>query len=202
MKKSLGIWLATITLVFAGVPVASADGYLAVNLAGGMVQDADFDLAGTTGALSYDAGLGGTVAVGMPITDGADLRGELEISYRSNDLDQIEVDSSGTAPATGRIESTAMLANLYLDLMPESPLTPFIGVGAGIASLDLEVVGLTRSDDTVFACQFAAGAALLATEKTYVELQYRYFTTQDPNLDGFKTEYAVQNLLVGLRFMF
>ena len=65
---------------------------------------------------------------------------------------------------------------------------------------DIDLVG--TEDDTVFAYQIAAGGSLAVNDRLSIDVQYRYFATEDPNFDGLKAEYATHNLFFGLRFNF
>jgi len=61
--------------------------------------------------------------------------------------------------------------------------------------------------DTVFAYQMMVGAGYALTKQISLEVEYRYFGTQDPEFDDglggtVEAEVSDHNLLVGLRILF
>lgn len=200
MRKLLVIGVATVVLLGSGVGTALAGGYVSGSLAAVMLDDANFELGMDRGELAYTPGLGVIGAIGSTL--GAEVvRGELELALRVNGIDQVR--APGYPPFdVGDMTSISLMANLFLDFAPSSSISPFLGGGVGFSTLDLTIEGMGNGNDTVMAYQLAAGAAFALTDKASIDVQYRYFATEDPDLDGLKTEYATQNLLFGVRLMF
>lgn len=115
--------------------------------------------------VDYDGGWVGGVAVGgkMPWA-----RGELEISYRNNDID--------TAPG-GDVDSWAFMGNAYWDIETNTMFTPYFGLGIGAAHVDFDTVG--GEDDWEFAYQGMAGASFAVAPEVALGLEYRYFATTE-----------------------
>ena len=184
MKK---IWIVglAMALMLGGV-ASSALAAPYVSGAFGMVSVNDSDGSGTSGEVSFDPGFGFIAAVGNGF-DG--LRGEIEMAYRNNDLDN---------PSNGDITSLAVMGNLLVDVAVSESVWPFLGAGIGLANVDLD----GDEDDTVFAYQAIAGLGFPLTHVTTLDLQYRYFATADADFNGTDVEYQAHNFFAGLRFEF
>jgi opacity protein-like surface antigen len=59
-----------------------------------------------------------------------------------------------------------------------------------------------NSDDTVFAYQVGVGMSFDISEKTSLDLRYRYLGASDPEYDGMELEYSGHSIICGLRFYF
>ncbi len=117
------------------------------------------------GAADYDGGWVGGVAVGgkMPWA-----RGELEISYRNNDIE---------TAVGGDVDSWAFMGNAYWDIETNTMFTPYLGLGIGAAHVDFDTVG--GEDDWEFAYQGMAGASVAVAPEVALGLEYRYFATTE-----------------------
>ena len=107
-------------------------------------------------------------------------------------------------PIDGDVKTLSLMANGFLDLMPNSQISPFFGGGIGIANVeaDLDYPGLGSEDDTVFAYQVAAGVSFAASENVNIDVQYRFFGTSDPEFGMIEAEYQTHNAMIGMRFGF
>jgi opacity protein-like surface antigen len=132
-----------------------------------------------------------------------------EVTYRHNDLGDISADLStvsGSTATSGNVDedisSWAFTLNGYFDIATGSPFTPYVGVGAGaaIVNLDLETnLGNIDDSDTVFAYQGIVGLAFALSQNVDVGVEYRYFATSDPEFSGdFDTsaEYRAHNVFL------
>lgn len=193
MKKFIVIGVSVVALLgLAAAPSLAASPYLAANLGLVMLDDAELTVPGFgSGEISYDPGVGVTVAVGAVLVDNT-LRAEGELGYRLSDVEEGNADMS----------AMSLMGNIYLDLPTGSPVMPFLGAGIGVANVELEIDGAGSGDDTVFAYQVAAGVGFMLNAQTTLDLQYRYFATEDPNLEGVEAEYSSHNVMVGARFNF
>ena len=59
-----------------------------------------------------------------------------------------------------------------------------------------------EDDDTVFAYQVGAGVAYSINKNMILDLKYRFFATEDPNLYGSKAEFKSHNIYFGFRYTF
>jgi OmpA-OmpF porin, OOP family len=100
----------------------------------------------------------------------------------------------------GDISSWGVMANGYYDFANGSAFKPFIGAGVGYVNVRLENGG--REDDSVFAYQLMAGCGYALNKDVIFDLQYRYFSADDPDFDGFELDYVTHNVMAGLRFSF
>ncbi len=90
------------------------------------------------------------------------------------------------------------MANVYLDFVNSSPVTPFLTAGIGMA----EVTLFDYYDDTVFAYQVGAGLTFAINPHMSIDLKYRYFATEDLDFEGIEAEFASHNVYCGFRFTF
>jgi OOP family OmpA-OmpF porin len=144
------------------------------------------------------------------------LRSELEISYR-----RYEADRLGDTPfgpyhgADGNLTYLTGMVNGLLDFKTGTRVTPFVGIGIGMSRVSYNSVKskdgiLATIDDTdnVFAYQGMAGLAYDITESWKIDLEYRYFHTQDTTLkndsgvDGNLDCNSNHSVIVGVRYLF
>jgi opacity protein-like surface antigen len=198
MKKIFAVGLAMALMLGSVVTSATAAPYVSGAFGLVSVSDADVSDGVDSAELSFDPGFGFIAAIGNGF-DG--LRGEIELSYRTSDLDKFsEAGFSGSI--NGDVSSTAVMGNLLVDIAVSETVRPFLGVGIGLANVDAAITGFGSEDDTVFAYQAIAGLGFPLTHVTTLDLQYRYFATADPNFNGLEAEYQTHNLFAGLRFDF
>lgn len=207
-------WLAGFTffvvLGFAATGAYAQSPYLSVNVGGTWLDDADnvSKLDGEKVKSEHDTGFNVGAAAGYDFGMG---RAELEIAYRQNDMDKFTLEGI-SVNAGGDVSALSFMANGYFDIHNQSPVTPYIGAGIGLARVsvnDVTVLGEKIADDsdTVFAYQLAAGVGWEFMPNLTLDLGYRYFATADPEFndvegDKFESEYKSHNLSVGLRIAF
>jgi opacity protein-like surface antigen len=106
-----------------------------------------------------------------------------------------------------------MMFNCFFDLHNDTPVTPYIGGGAGFAALHLEDTFVNtglfyqEDDDTVFAYQAGAGLEIALNRRVSLDVGYRYFGTSRAEFnENFITEtslkYESHNAAVGVRVKF
>lgn len=224
MKKTL-LTLAALALLLLPAMAEAAQGrpggYASVFLGMSMMEDTDATTNGFdpiqqlpfnfNDEIEFDPGVyvGGTL--------GYDFRGvrlEGELSYRQNDMDSItELSLGQVAGVEGDVGVFAVMANAFLDFHNDSPVTPYIGGGIGVATVYLsETVGdgnilYDEDDDSVFAYQIGGGLGIALNRQTTLDLGYRYFGTETANFStpGFQTvkfDTESHNFAVGLRLKF
>lgn len=126
--------------------------------------------------VEFDTGFTVGAAVGGNLTE--TLRGELELSYLSYDVDS--VDNGGTANPTpdGEVDSYFLLANVWRDF-EIGGFTPYAGGGVGVALMDVNIdYGDDNHvvDDTslALAAQLGAGLMVPITDNLTLDAGYRF----------------------------
>jgi opacity protein-like surface antigen len=229
MKKiaklfGIGVFLLLISApVFAEEEAPEKQG-IYFSAKGGMswLNDADFDFDVTfdgitvpfEGEAEYDTGYHFGGALGY---EAGSVRTEIEVIYRDNDIDQISDFSApglmdfGDLDASGDIYSLSYMANVFYDFKNSTSFTPYIGVGAGAATikvdgLRIEETSMGSDTDTVLAYQASCGIGYNATKNTTIEVGYRYYATEDPDFGGnygdMDGEYESHDLTFGVRYNF
>ena len=188
--------------------IAAAEGInVYVDFAGGanFLEDSDISGTGLNTSADFDPGFAVKAAIGNALDTG--FRFEAEFAYRENDADGV-----GGSSASGDVSAWSLMGNAIYDIKTGGRLTPYIGVGAGVAGIDwndITPVGGGTVDDnaTVFAYQGIAGAAYRINDNLQLTLDYRYFATEDHVLTtstgtNFDADYQSHSIMVGLRWTF
>lgn len=216
MKKTL-LTLAAVALLLlpamAGAAQGRPGGYASVFLGMSVMEDTDANTYLPPVAIEnieFDPGVyvGGTL--------GYDFRGirlEGELSYRQNDMDSITDSAGPYAGVDGDVGIFAVMANAFMDLHNDSPVTPYIGGGIGLATVYLsDTIAdggpfYDEDDDSVFAYQVGGGLGIALNRQTTLDLGYRYFGTEtarfsSPMYLSTKFDTESHNFAVGLRLRF
>ena len=209
--KKLAIVLVAAILVAGGMAAPALAGpYFSVNGGAVWVEDSDLSLSGfgDFAEFSYETGYTVNAAFGHAYANG--LRLELEIPYRTNDLDEFSVFGIGLGTIDGEVSSWGAMVNFYVDLDTGSAFKPFIGAGIGVANVEFEIER-DSEDDNVFAYQLMAGFGYALSKEVTFDLQYRFYATDDPEFAvhvpdvgrvTIESEYMTHNVMAGLRFNF
>jgi opacity protein-like surface antigen len=201
MKKILIVLSVLGIVLVLGVSISFATPYISGNLGLVLVSDSDVkDDFGDEAEISLDVGYGLSAAVGNAYENGA--RAEVEFGYRTNDIDDISVSGYRSASIDGDVSAMSLMANGFYDFTPNGKLSPFIGGGVGIAYVEGDIDYLGSANDYVFAYQASVGVAIIVTQSTKFDVQYRFFGTDDPDFDGLEAEYTTHNLMIGFRQSF
>ena len=184
MKRFLMTLVIAAVFMSTSAQAASGQPYISGNLALGILTDNDERAV----EVSFDPGIGFLGAVGL---DMGQIRFEGELGYRRFSIDEVRV-SGSPVPANGHASTLSLMANGYVDIeMPNSPLTPYVGVGLGF----VDTSG-ARFSGTEIGYQFMAGAAYDISPKAALTAGYRFFGFTDNGGSN------VHELNVGARFMF
>lgn len=198
-----------------GVYLEDADGQASDNLGNSTSFTTESNLGwGVSGA----AGLGFDTGQQVCNTTGVELEG----GYRSNGLDEIDVDTItlagigsfgpvGTADLDGDVSALSVMANARCETPMFSGKFYVMGGGGGanVSVDDLSIggtpVAMDDDDDWVGAYQVGAGWAQPINQNADLIIGYRYFATGDPEFTegtgaSVDTEYATHNLEVGIKF--
>ena len=160
----------------------------------------------TQAVYDLDFGYGGTGAIGYALAypdHAADLRFELEASYRMYDLNSVDDPSTTICGgftfclATGNYNVASAMVNFYIDFHTQSRFVPSLGVGYGRARLyfdDWVVNGipLANSKLDVDIYQFIGGIGYKLSPGLILDAEYRYVQPNDKSADGFfSNEYLI-----------
>lgn len=164
--------------------------------------DSDIESPGSDLESDFDGGFGVGVAYGRWFDTQRHWRGEVELSYRENDVDDV----SGVG-SDGAFNALTGMVNGYYDFLPDARLSPYVGVGVGYADVEADGVGLAGGgelddDDGVFAYQAMVGANYQLTSNVDFFGEVRYLDTDDPEFDGRESEYETFTGLAGVRYRF
>jgi opacity protein-like surface antigen len=154
------------------------------------------------------------------------IRAEGEVSYRNGAISTVNSQTVNGLPnniqytnISGSLGVVAVMANAFVDLHNNSPVTPYIGGGIGFAALHLDDisgtptngggwVALYPSDNaSVFAYQIGGGVEIALNKRYSLDVGYRYFGTSTAKFDSnsFATtqlKFESHNGLVGFRMKF
>jgi len=176
--------------------------------------------------LSQNPGWVGVAALGWGFGNG--LRAEIEGNYRDNEVDKLTI--GGVPPvrsSSGYIRTYGAMANVLFDInIPNFPVVPYIGAGAGYAWNEWKNARFTRGAtsyriddmDGRFAYQGIAGIAfnIAGVPGLAITAEYRFLGTLDPKIGidrvggppradvaaGFKPDNYNHSALLGVRYNF
>lgn len=189
----------------ATVMADDGSSYIAGSAGLSLPRDMDLDGGTINSSIDLETGPAAVISIGTGLME--NVRGEIELGFRSNDAGSI----SG-ASASGDTRSLSAMFNGFYDFDTGSNLTPYIGFGFGAARVSangISPVSGTRVDDTDtgFAYQGIVGAAYELNANWLATADYRYFSA--PNLDflsdngtGLDSNYDDHTFMIGLRFNF
>ncbi len=115
-----------------------------------------FDGLGDDDALTFGFGVGHRWSNNFRSDLTLDYVGEYDLNNGTNDVDAVTV-----------------LANGYFDFNLSSFMTPYVGAGLGYGDVEADV-GAARIDDDGLAYAVHAGLAFDVTQRTLLDLSYRY----------------------------
>ena len=208
MKKTVQLLLVATMFFSLSTFAYSAPGlYVGGNLGLASLNDSDVSAPDYSASVTTDMGASLSGVVGYAFENNFRIEGELV--SQANEFDQSK-ESGSNYSLTGDVTSLAIMANGYYDFNNKSRFTPFIGAGIGFANVsvnDLHYVGYSDDaniddDDTVFAYQLSAGVGFEITERITLDLKYRYFETEDLDIENGTVEYSSNNVYTGIRFSF
>jgi len=213
MKRSFSAFVILLMLfMLPGISFsAEIRPYMSVNLGGAFLMDSDQSQGGIgLEKMKFDPGFASSLAGGVKF---GMLRVEGELGYQVNKIDNkyayyyhdhyYSDDYSYdhhrySSNDSNDMKASSLMGNVYLDFINPSFVTPFLTAGVGMATVKL----FDYYDDTAFAYQVGAGLAFAINPHMSVDLKYRYFATEDLDLDGVKASFASHNVYCGFRFTF
>jgi outer membrane protein OmpA-like peptidoglycan-associated protein len=172
---------ASPTLAFAEVDPTSwyASGEFGINWA---EQEGEFVAVSTTFDTEFEAGWAVFAAVGHQWDN---LRLELELGWRDNDVDTFElIPPGGAVPITGNTTQFSQMLNVLYDIDLTDDFELALGGGLGGVNVENEWnyptgTVIIDDEDYAFAYQFLAQAALEVARDLDLFVSYRYFHFDD-----------------------
>ena len=183
------------------------------------LDDLDVSGAGLSATAETDDGTVFGAAFGTAIHGGTGMytRFEIEGSYRSNDLES--VDLLGLSGGDGDLTALGVHLNGYLGIPLGRMVTVYGGAGIGVSKLDADVsIGGANFDETIsgsFSYQFIAGLEFALSPNVSVYGEYRYYkASSDFGFDALESlgdsvgvdidsyDYEANSFLIGLRLYF
>lgn len=154
---------------------------------------------------------GSYVAGAMGIDVGYGFSVEAELGVQQAQVDDLEYTTSNTPGLTltasnvdGEMSALTMMANGRFALFQAGGgFEPYLTGGVGLAHVAIELGGI---DDSGFTLAYQASAGVLwpMTERTSLDLGYRYFDTTDVDMETdngvpFSAEFGSHIALIGLQ---
>jgi opacity protein-like surface antigen len=148
------------------------------------------------GRFDYKRGFGLSVAIGKSFNNGLDF--ELEYAHKQAKLKRFSGDlylgpnKSGALKAypindkdhNSSITIKTLMTNAIYNLRrKDSIITPYVGVGVGVAWIDLDEFVKGEFFGTKFAYQLLGGVALSVSKNTSITAGYRYLGLSDASSD-------------------
>lgn len=217
-RKSVTV-LSLSTVAICASSIASADKY--ASIFGGLTKadELDFQVAPGTVTTDFDDGYAFGLAFGKRLGQAGDKnrwRVEGELGYRSNDVSTHKLGGAELDGAFGKLTSTSLMANVFIDFNAPSKFSPYLGAGLGFTNVKADGWGVSAipdvvsDDETVLAYQLIAGAGWDVSQKTELFVEYRYFATDNASVTtsgatgavDTDLSYKTNNLLIGARFNF
>lgn len=223
MKLKTALFAAAATLAIAPAAHAYQGVYGAIGAGLNYIQP-DQDVESLNNLIfdseaDYDKGIGVYAAIGNDW--GNNWRGEMEFSYRQNDVRHLAGDGLGFAGwpvLDGDMDVKALMFNIIRDFKTSGKVTPYVGAGFGGAIYSVDYNGTSgagtlaiNDNSTRLAVQAIAGLAFQLAEGLTLDLSYRYFTAAgtpkfDGALDGnpitIRNDYDTHSVFAGLRWSF
>jgi opacity protein-like surface antigen len=191
-------------LVLLWVTQAGAEGndmYVELQAGPTFPEDSDLSQGGQSGELTYDTGFNVGGAAGIRFLDVG--RAEVALSYRQADTDRLK--QFGSTPVSGDVGLFTSMANGYIDIPINLPVTPYVGggIGVGVVMADFRANGnKVDDDDTQFAYNLMGGLIYQLQEDVAVRVGYRYLATTDAEIQGVDTEVHLHEMVFGVRYEF
>ncbi len=138
-----------------------------------------FDGLGDDDALTFGFGMGRRWSDNFRSDITFDYVGEYDLNNGTNDVDAVTV-----------------LANGYVDFNLSSFMNPYVGAGLGYGDVEARVGGIKDNDDGL-AYAVHAGVAVDVTERTLLDLSYRY-----RGIDVSGPDFEDHSFQAGFRFKF
>jgi len=150
------------------------------------------------------------------------LRSEIEVAFRSNEINSfqsspsITITSSPPIPFTpseeedGSVNATSIMKNFIFEFENDTLFTPYVGVGIGLSYIDVEFGESTSVDgeatfqdgEAAFSYQAIGGVATKLNSFAELVVEYRFLGTSELEFSGLNDTFAynTSNLFLGAKF--
>ncbi len=181
--------------------------YITGSAGGGTLEDFDIREQTTNNVFRADP-LAGYSVSGAAGLDFGIIRLEGEVFYNDNELDSF---GGFFGNFDGTVQTLAGMGNIFLDIPTGIGITPFIGGGIGYADVEADIssgfASLVNDSDGGLAWQLRAGIAFAIFPYTDLTLGYRYFVTEDLDMQNASGSVEIEGLRshigeIGLRITF
>jgi opacity protein-like surface antigen len=182
MKK---LFIAAGAILFAFSSNAfAAENTPYIEVHAGAVMPRDIEVDGTIANVAFT----GTISekereafggeIGVANISGTGFRAAASAVYFKQHLEELCVDGGACAAATDRLDNVIYMGRVYYDFVSDSPLTPYVGFGAGLS--DLEGTGTDLAWSAVLGVNYAI------TNNVYLGIrgEYIYAYTKDSSNEG------------------
>ena len=149
--------------------------------------------------LEIDTGLGFNHSIGYRF--GRSISTELEFSFKESDFGNGK-GSGEKIPLDGDIDTKSFLVNGIYHFDQASRFTPYIGYGVGMAFHEATLNNHPDGEDKTFAYQLKMGFDMDFSHNMSFLIGYRFFTTDDANLDFFTLDVTTHSLEAGIKYSF
>lgn len=180
-----------------GFPVTTGDTFFD-DVQGG---DPDFDV-------DFDSETAFYIAVGI---EGWVFRSELELTFRSADVENFSINGGGPSSGSGSFDTVSLMSNFYVDIpVPATGLSVWAGAGVGVVQFDGDVQSVGTLDDADFgnaeygfAYQIRAGVTIDLTSNLSLNTGYRYWRAEEIDFGSASLDSTeLHSIDVGLRLTF
>lgn len=206
MRRPIGSLAIVVCIGLTTVTSAQATETFYGGAALGLSSSPDTKASGTSGGtVQFDNSTVGAAFVGYDFTD--NWRTEGELSRRAAGLDTV-----ASTTASGKTLATSLMVNVLYDLDLDFAAKPYVGVGAGVSTVDLDKAtpfgGSTiNTSDTVGAVQAIVGVSYALNDQIDLFTDYRYFSTAKADFStqsGTKTslDFSAHSAMIGVKFSF
>lgn len=192
------IFLLCCIMSLAAASIAIAEPY--VGIAGGLsvVNTSAITAQNSRASSSYEGGPAVSVSGGYRMDK---HRFDLTCGYKKTKLKSITINSVRTDMEYADLTIYTLMGNYFLNLY-DTPVTPFIGFGAGIISGNLNTDSTDLSGVTM-GTQFSVGASYRMSKKFDVDLTYQFLITNaNIRSKGSELSYGSNNFIGGVRYYF
>lgn len=182
MSVSRKLTIAALTAIPA-TPAFADPQFFAMATGGYGLMDAAEVPGDPSIAVRFSGAPYGAIGAGAYASENIRLHGEL--FYFSSSVDSLEINGADANPSGGDISGLGMTANAQYEFLSQAKLRPFLGFGAGFASLEIDSVSFTRNaarvtlaaeSKTDFVLQTDFGVSYYPTEQFSIAPSYRFLS--------------------------
>lgn len=203
--------LAVVAAVLVAPLAAHADAtpgwYLGAGIGGTYTPDQTGKTSAGNRGIFYNPGFNLNGSAGYALDNG--LRFEGEVWHSRTSVEAVHAAGS----SNGHLSNTDFFANAFYDFSTGTMVTPYVGLGAGVAFADADHIGSLANGGSLndskaeFAYQAIAGVAAQLDDNWALTADYRYVASLDPTFKNTaggssKSDNDSHNIVLGVRYSF